>query len=73
MKDLAIFTALNHSGTSRKNFVNLKKKKITYVIYRLQGSVHMVKNCDLSLENATLSHSISPYRRQITCIYPTNR
>ena len=26
MKDLAIFTALNHSGTSRKNFVNLKKK-----------------------------------------------
>ena len=69
MKDLAIFTALNHLGTSRKNFVNLKKK-ITYVIYRLQGSVHMVKNCDLSLENAA---SISPYRWQITCIYPTNR
>ena len=34
MKDLAVFTALNHSGSFGKNFVKFKKNK--YVIYRLR-------------------------------------
>ena len=34
MKDLSIFTALNHSGSFGKNFVKFKKKK--NVIYRLR-------------------------------------
>ena len=34
MEDLAVFTALNHSGSFRKNFVKFKKNK--YVIYRLR-------------------------------------
>ena len=33
MEDLAVFTALNHSGSFGKNFVKFKKK---YVIYRLR-------------------------------------
>ena len=31
MEDLAVFTALNHSGSFGKNFVKFKNKK--YVIY----------------------------------------
>ena len=56
MEDLAVFTALNHSGSFGKNFVKFKKNK--YVIYRV------VKNCDLG-------HSFSlygPSTRQITYI-----
>ena len=34
MEDLAVFTALNHSGSFGKNFVKFKKNK--YVIYRLR-------------------------------------
>ena len=34
MEDLAVFTALNHSGYFGKNFVKLKKNK--YVIHRLR-------------------------------------
>ena len=30
MKDLAVFTALNHSGSFGKNFVKLKKKKMLF-------------------------------------------
>ena len=33
MEDLAVFTALNHSGSFGKNFVKFKNNK--YVIYRL--------------------------------------
>ena len=33
MEDLAVFTALIHSGSFRKNFVKFKKNK--HVIYRL--------------------------------------
>ena len=33
MEDLAVFTALNHSGSFGKNFVKFKKKKF---IYRLR-------------------------------------
>ena len=33
MKDLAVLTALNHSGSFGKNFVKFQKK---YVIYRLR-------------------------------------
>ena len=45
MEDLAVFTALNHSGSFGKNFVKLKKKKICYLTG--YGSVRMVQNCDL--------------------------
>ena len=34
MEDIAVFTALNHSGSFGKNFVKFKKNK--YVIYRLR-------------------------------------
>ena len=34
MEDLAVFTALNHSGSFGKNLVKFKKNK--YVIYRLR-------------------------------------
>ena len=34
MEDLAVFTALNHSGSFGKNFVKFKNNK--YVIYRLR-------------------------------------
>ena len=34
MEDLAVFTALNHSGSFGKNFVKFKKNK--YVIYQLR-------------------------------------
>ena len=34
MEDLAVFTALYHSGSYGKNFVKLEKNK--YVIYRLR-------------------------------------
>ena len=34
MEDLAVITALNHSGSFGKNFVKLKKNK--YVIYRVR-------------------------------------
>ena len=44
MEDLAVFKALNHSGSFRKSLVKFKKNK--YVIYRLRA-VRMVKNCDL--------------------------
>ena len=36
MEDLAVFTALNHSGSFGKNFVKFKKNK--YVIYQLRVS-----------------------------------
>ena len=34
MEDLAVFMALNHSGSFRTNLVKFKKNK--YVIYRLR-------------------------------------
>ena len=34
MEDLAVFTALNHSGSFGKNFVKFQKNK--YVIYQLR-------------------------------------
>ena len=34
MEDLAVFTAINHSGSFGKNFVNFKNNK--YVIYWLR-------------------------------------
>ena len=67
MEDLAVFTAISHSGSFGKNFVT------NFV--RI-WSVRMVKNCDLGLENEKyfqdLGHSFSPYgppSRQITYIY----
>ena len=51
MEDLAVFTALNHSGSFGKNLVKFKKNK--YVIYRLRVGPYG-ENCDLSLENAAL-------------------
>ena len=34
MEDLAVFTAINHSGSFGKNFVKFKNNE--YVIYRLR-------------------------------------
>ena len=49
MEDLAVFTALNHSSPFGKNFVKFKN---IYMLFTGKGSVRMVKNCDLGLENA---------------------
>ena len=40
MKDLAVFTAINHSGSLGKNFVKLKKNKY---IYRLRVGPYVEK------------------------------
>ena len=45
-----MFTALNDSGSFRRNFMELKKKG--NILFTGQGSVCMVKNCDLCLQNA---------------------
>ena len=55
MEDLAVLAALNHSGSFEKNFFKLKKKK-KKVLFTGQGSVRMVKNCNLDLENAARGH-----------------
>ena len=66
MEDLAVFTALNHSGSFGKNFVKFQKNK--YVIYRLSGrSVY-----GLWQYFQDLGHSFSSYgppSRQIKYIY----
>ena len=41
MEDLAVFTALNHSGSFGKNFVKFKNNK--YVIYRPTASGSIFK------------------------------
>ena len=46
MEDLAVFTALNHSGSFGMNFVKLKK---IYVIYRLRVDPYEWLNCFLSI------------------------
>ena len=66
MEDLAVFTALNHSGSFGKKFVKFKKKKYIYiyiyVIYRLRVGPHFQDR----------GHSFSPYgptlSRQITSL-----
>ena len=42
MEDLAVFTALNHSGSFGKNFVKFKKKKICYSPAKVNN-----KSCNL--------------------------
>ena len=38
MEDLAVVTALNHSGSFRKNFLKLKKKNIyIYILFTSLG------------------------------------
>ena len=51
MEDLAVFTALNHSGSFGNNFGTFKKINM---LFTGKGSVRMVKNCDLGLKNAAL-------------------
>ena len=79
MEDLAVFTALKHLGSFRKNCIKFQKNKYVICLYG--------ENCDLGLENAALSlwpwavfsrllHSFSPYRPpslQITYIYVPER
>ena len=63
MEDLAVFTALNHSGTFGRNLVKFKKSK--YVIYQLRAY-------GLGQYFQDLGHSFSPYgppNRQITYMY----
>ena len=50
MEDLAVFTALNHSGSFGMNFVKLKK---TYVIYRLRVDPYEWLNCFLSIRGTS--------------------
>ena len=67
MEDLAVFIALNHSGSFRMYFVKFKKKK--NVIYRLRVGPY---GLGLGQHFQDLSHSFSPYRppsRQITYIF----
>ena len=70
MEDLAVFTALNHSGSFGKNFVKFKKYIYTNILFA-GWEVRMVKNCDLGLENAALG--LLPPSRQITYIYSMMR
>ena len=55
MEDLAVFTAINHSGSFGKNFVKFKNNK--YVIYRLRVGPYT----DLRQYFQDLGHSFSPY------------
>ena len=54
MEDLAVFTALNRSGSFGKNFVKFRKNK--YIIYRLRVCGHIFA-------------PYGPPSRQITYIY----
>ena len=50
MEDLAVFTALYHSGSFGMNFVKLKK---IYVIYRLRVDPYEWLNCFLSIRGTS--------------------
>ena len=74
MEDLAVFTALNHSGSFGKNFIKFKNNK--YVIYQLRVGRSVLKMLpsaySLGQYFQDLGHSFSPYgppSRQITYIY----
>ena len=81
MEDLAVFTALNHSGSFGMNFVKFKRNK--YVIYRLRVGPYGEKLSTSVLKMLPsayglgqyfqdLGHSFSPYgppSRQITYMY----
>ena len=69
MEDLAVFTALNNSGSFGKNFVKFQKNK--YVIYRLRVGPYGEK-CGLGQYFQDRGHSFSPYgppSRQITYLF----
>ena len=61
MEDLAVFTALNHSGSFGKNLVKFKKNE--YIIYRLKVGPYG-ENC---------FSPNGPPGRQITYIYLMGR
>ena len=72
MEDLAVFIALNHSGSFRMYFVKFKKIN-KYVIYRLRVSPYGKKTVTSALKMLPeayglgqhfqdLGHSFSPYR-----------
>ena len=70
MEDLAVFTALNRSGSFGKNSVKFQKSKLMLFA---GWEVRIVKNCDLGLEKhfQDRGHSFSPYgppSRKITYI-----
>ena len=70
MEDLAVFTALNRSGSFGKNSVKFQKSKLMLFA---GWEVRIVKNCDLGLEKhfQDPGHSFSPYgppSRKITYI-----
>ena len=78
MEDLAVFTALNHSGSFGKNFVKFKNNK--YVIYRLRvgpyGEKILPEAVGRGQHFQDLGHSFSPYgppSRQITYMYNVSR
>ena len=51
MEDLAVFTALNHSGSFGKNLVKFKKNE--YIIYRLKVGPYG-ENCSRPANNIYL-------------------
>ena len=63
MEDLAVFIALNNSGSFGKNFVKFKKNK--YVIHRLRvgpyGEKLLPSAYGLGQYFQDLDHSFSPY------------
>ena len=60
MEDLAVFIALNHSGSFRMYFVKFKKNK--YVIYRLRIGPYGEKLWPRPWKwFQDLGHSFSPY------------
>ena len=64
MKDLAVFTALTHSGSFGKNLVKFKKN--IYVIYRLRVGPYG-ENCDRGLENAFTIRTSQPANNIYLC------
>ena len=55
VEDLAVFTAVNHSGFLGKNFVKFQKKKIKFVKLKMLPSAH-----SLGQQFQDLGHSFSP-------------
>ena len=56
MEGLAVFTALNHSGSFRKNFAKFKKHK--YVIYRLRVDPYGKKTVTSVLKMLTSANDL---------------
>ena len=59
MEDLAVFTALNHSGSFGKNLIKFKNNK--NLIYRLRVGLYGKKNKALVLKMLPSVHDLKEY------------